>query len=197
MNKLISKKALILLNAYAKLPAFTYQANRLKEEFGKLGIATDIMRNDRFFTYIDKKGQIESNLDRYEFCIYLDKDKYTSQMLEKRGLRLFNSHDAIQACDDKMRTAILLANNGVAMPKTLAGLLCYDLDEPVKSDSLDIVESRLGYPLIVKTSYGSLGKGVFKVDGREELESIAEQVKGVTHLFEEYIFSIHGKDVRV
>ncbi|MDE7070595.1 MAG: ATP-grasp domain-containing protein, partial [Clostridia bacterium] len=43
----------------------------------------------------------------------------------------------------------------------------------------------------------SLGKGVFKVDGREELESIAEQVKGVPHLFQEYIFSSHGKDIRV
>ncbi len=197
MNRMISKKALILLNAYAKLPAFTYQANRLKEEFGELGIATDIMRNDRFFTYIDKNGQIESNLKGYEFCIYLDKDKYTSQMLEKRGLRLFNSHDSIQACDDKMNTAILLANKGIPMPKTLAGLLCYDLDESVKSDSLDIVESRLSYPLIVKTSYGSLGKGVFKVDGREELESIAEQVKGTPHLFQEYISSSHGKDIRI
>ncbi|MDE5654010.1 MAG: RimK family alpha-L-glutamate ligase, partial [Clostridia bacterium] len=147
--------------------------------------------------YVDNDCQLKSKISDYDCCIYLDKDKYMSLMFEKRGLRLFNSHEAIQACDDKMITAILLANNGVPMPKTLAGLLCYNLEEPVKSDSLDIVESRLGYPLIVKTCYGSLGKGVFKVDGREELEKIAEQVKGVPHLFQEYISSSRGKDIRV
>ena len=197
MKDLTEKKALILLNAYAKLPAFEYQAGRLKQEFSKLGIQADIRRNDEFYAYIQKDGRIENKLTSYDFCVYLDKDKYMSQMLEKSGLKLFNSHDAILSCDDKMTTAILLADNGVNMPKTLAGLLCYDLGEPVKSNSLDIVESQLGYPLIVKTSYGSLGKGVFKADNRAELQEIAEKVKGVPHLYQEYISSSHGKDVRV
>ncbi|MDE5756728.1 MAG: ATP-grasp domain-containing protein, partial [Clostridia bacterium] len=195
--KKYDKKVLILLNAYAKLPAFLHQANRLKEEFAELGVEADVRRNDEFYAYLDDSGRLQSKLSGYDACIYLDKDKYTSQMLEKCGLRLFNSHDAIQACDDKMTTGILLANNGVPMPKTLAGLLCYDLDEPVKKSSLDIVESELGYPLIVKTCYGSLGKGIFKVDGRSQLEKIAEQVKGVPHLYQQYIASSHGKDIRV
>lgn len=197
MKGYLSKKALILLNAYAKLPAFTYQASRLKEELDKLGIYADIRRNDEFCAYIEDDGSIVNNIKGYDFCVYLDKDKYMSQMLEKSGLRLFNCHNAIQACDDKMTTAVLLANNGVAMPKTLAGSLCYDLEERIKSSSLDIVESKLGYPLIVKTSYGSLGKGVFKVDSRVELERTAKKVKGVPHLYQQYIASSHGRDIRV
>lgn len=197
MNEFKTKKALILLNAYAQLSAFTYQADRLTEELVKLGIKVDVRRNDEFYCYVANGGVLESKLKDCDFCVYLDKDKYTSQMLEKSGLRLFNSHDSIQACDDKMTTAILLSDHGVPMPKTLAGLLCYDLDESVKSGSLDIVEKQLGYPLIVKTSYGSLGKGVFKVDGREELEKVSEKLKGVPHLFQEFISSSRGKDIRV
>ena len=191
------KRVLILLNAYAKLPAFLHQAGRLKDELCKLSVDVDVKRNDEFYAYIGNHGAIESKLQDYDCCIYLDKDKYMSQMLEKCGMRLFNSHGAIQACDDKMTTSILLANNNVSMPTTLSGLLCYDLDEPVSKSSLDIVESRLNYPLIVKTCYGSLGKGVFKVDNRKELEKIAEDVKGIPHLYQQYISSSHDKDIRV
>ena len=42
-------------------------------------------------------------------------------MLEKRGVRLFNRAQAIADCDDKMQTHIALADNGIPMPKTLAG----------------------------------------------------------------------------
>ena len=96
-----------------------------------------------------------------------------------------------------MKTGILLAQNGVRMPKTLAGQLCYGSDEKVKKSSLDIVEKELGYPLIFKKSYGSLGKGVIKVDNRRQLEEVAEKYKGAPHLYQQYIAASHGKDVRV
>lgn len=190
------KKGLILINAYSKLEHSLNQSKRLKEEFEKLGVAIDIRRNNCFFASIDDDGNTKADLD-YDFCIYLDKDKYMSQMLEKAGLRVFNSHFSVQACDDKMTTSILLADNGIAMPQTLPGLLCYDSSETVNEDALDIVEQRLGYPVIIKTSYGSLGKGVHKADNREELRAIAENVKCKPHLFQKFIKSSYGRDIRV
>lgn len=190
------KKGLILVNAYSKLASGLNGSQRLKEELKKLGISADIRRNDFFAAQINGSGNIESKTAWYDFCIYLDKDKYISHMLEKSGLRLFNSHTAIEACDDKMLTSIILADSGIPMPKTLAGLLCYDEGEEIGEHILDSVESALGYPLIIKTSYGSLGKGVYKADSREELEKLAKELKCTPHLFQQFIKESCGKDLR-
>lgn len=191
------KRGLILVNAYSKLAGSLNQAKRLKEELEKSGVGVDIRRNDFFAAQISGSGNIELKTSGYDFCVYLDKDKYISHMLEKSGLRLFNPHSAIEACDDKMLTSILLADNGIPMPKTLAGLLCYDACEEIQGHVLDDVESALGYPLIVKTSYGSLGKGVYKADSREELEKIAKELKCTPHLFQQFIKESSGRDIRV
>lgn len=191
------KKGLILVNAYSRMASATNQAERLKEELEKLGVSADIRCNDFFAAEIDGNGNITTKTDGYDFCIYLDKDKYISQMLEKSGLRLFNSHDAIEACDDKMTTSVLLANCGIPMPATISGLLCYDRDEKLNEAALNYVESTLGYPVIVKSSYGSLGKGVFKADDRAELLKIAEELKCTPHLFQQFISESCGRDMRV
>ena len=135
------KRGLILINAYSKAESGLNQPLRLKEEFGKLGVCIDIKRNDSFLASVDGSGKIQTQAD-YDFCVYLDKDKYISHMLERTGLKLFNSHFSIQACDDKMTTAILLANQGVPMPETLGGLLCYDSAEEIDEAALKEVERR-------------------------------------------------------
>ena len=191
------KKGLILINAYSKLESSLNQSKRLKEELDKLGVDVDILRNDFFCAKIDGSGNIVVKTAGYDFCIYLDKDRYISHMLEKSGLRLFNSHTAIEVCDDKMLTSITLANNDIPMPKTLAGLLCYDPGEEIGENLYKNIESVLGYPVVVKTSYGSLGKGVFKADSRAELEILANKLKCTPHLFQQFIKTSEGRDIRV
>ncbi len=191
------KRGLIIINAYYKLPSAINQALRLKEEMEKLGVVVDVKRNNSFFKQIDSYGNLIGDLSEYDFCIYLDKDKYMSAMLEKGGLRLFNSHSAIQACDDKMTTAILLSSHGISMPHTMSGLMCYDPKEALDESSLDIVENTLGYPLIVKTCYGSLGKGVYKAECRQELIDISEKLKCMPHLYQQFIKESCGMDIRV
>ena len=189
------KTALILVNAYA--PQSTRQVDRLSAELNALGVKVDVCRNDRFLTII-KDGKIAaSNATPYDFCVYLDKDKYVPVMLEKLGMRLFNCAAAVEACDDKMYTHVLLANSGIPMPDTLPGLLCYDNAAKIKRETLDVVEKNLGYPVIIKHAFGSLGKGVFKADTRKQLEDIAENVKLLPHLYQKYIASSCGKDLRV
>lgn len=193
MNK---KNVLILVNAYAP-ELMTRQVSRIQDELIKLGATVDVRRNDGFIARIEN-GNIAYSADLpYDFCVYLDKDKYTPRMLEKRGLRLFNSAEAVEACDDKTTTHIMLADCGIPMPDTLAGLLCYDGAAKIKPETLDLVEKSLGYPLIIKHAYGSLGRGVFKADNRAALETISEQVKLAPHLFQKYIAASHGKDLRV
>lgn len=191
------KKGLILIHAYTTLEHSLNQSRRLKEEFEKLDVSMDILRNDSFYATINSKGTIDCSLLSYDFCVYLDKDKYISFLLEKEGMKLFNSHFAIRACDDKMITSILLANQNIPMPKTLPGLLCYNQETPIKEETYQHIEKELSYPLILKTSYGSLGNGVYKVENRKQLMTLMEQVKCKPHLFQEFISFSQGRDIRV
>lgn len=189
-------KGLIVVNAYRKPPATLLQAQRLSDELRLIGIGCRIVANDRFMLRSDGRNIVADALD-CDFCVYLDKDKYLSAMLEKLGVRLFNRHAAIRKCDDKMETQIALAGSGVVMPAALAGQLCYDPDEKIKEETLDRIESALGYPVIVKTAYGSLGKGVHKAENRAQLRALCERVKMQPHLFQQAIAQSFGRDMRV
>lgn len=164
------------------------------EELEKLGATVNIARND-FFPY-SADSEINGKLD-CDFCVYFDKDKYVSRLIERSGVRLFDKARAIEICDDKMLTHIELAGRGIPMPKTLPGLLCYDRSAKIPSKVFDKIEAELGYPVVVKQAFGSQGKGVFKAADRAELENIVEKIKCEPHLFQQYISCAAGKDMRV
>ena len=190
------KKGIILVNSYYDLPAYLNQAYRLREELSRIGITADIVTSDKPGLFIaDGKITLPGGLP--DFCIYYDKDKYLSEMLEKAGVRLFNPHAAISVCDDKTTTLVALAGHGIPMPDTVSGLLCFTPEKQVSKKMLDNIEKTLGYPLIAKESFGSLGKGVYKIDDRGKLERIAEKLKTKPHLYQKYIASSYGRDMRV
>ena len=74
------KRAAIIINAYSQLKHSLNQSERLKSELEKLGVSTDILRNGSFDIRLDG-GKIVSGLNDYDFCVYLDKDKYLSALL--------------------------------------------------------------------------------------------------------------------
>ena len=191
------KKCLILVNAYSRLKSSLNQSERLRQEFALMGVSAEIRPNNFFACTVEEGGILKNTVGEYDFCVYLDKDKYIARMLEKCGMRLFNRARSIEDCDDKMLTSVALAGSGVPMPLTLPGLLCYTPDAAVDDGALDEVERRLGYPMIVKESYGSLGAGVFKVENRAQLRAAAQRVKCSPHLFQRFVGESAGTDARV
>jgi len=192
------KRALILINAFSRPQAALNQPIRLKEELNKLGVEVDIKPNSTDTAMI-LNDNIITFLHGYDFVIYLDKDKYTSSLIEKAGIRIFNSHEGIRICDDKMDTHIKLSGYGIKMPDTIAGLLCYNKDASIDDgiSRVELVEKRLGYPCVIKENYGSLGTGVYCANNRNELLSYIKKIKCKAYLFQEMIVGSMGKDVRV
>ncbi len=173
-----------------------YKIERFKEEFSKRNISLDVFTNDGSLAVI-KDNNIQINLPKADFVFYLDKDIYLAILLEKAGYRLFNRADFIKLCDDKMLTFIRCANEGIKMPKTIAGPLVYfDLEER-NYEFLDHVIEELGLPLVVKRVYGSLGEGVYLVKTRDELRSLYKDVARSPVIFQEYVHSSYGKSIRV
>lgn len=188
------KKGLIVINGYALADGIKNQVSRLKEEFSLRNVPIDIMKNNEVLAYIEN-GDIRCKLLNYDFVLYLDKDRYVAELLERSGFRLFNSMKAITECDDKMLTHIKLSNSGINMPTTISSTLCYR--DNGNRDYLRDVEKFLGFPLIVKENYGSLGKQVYLVKNHAELEEIENKLIHIPHIFQKFISSSKGKDYRL
>ena len=187
-------KGLIITNGYAIAEGIKHQVSRLLEEFSKRGVEVEVKRNNELHAYI-KDGNISASLPKYDFVMYLDKDRYVADMLERSGYRLFNSTEAIVRCDDKMLTHITLSNAGIKMPTTISSTLCYHDDG--NRDYLKDVEMKLGFPLIVKENYGSLGRQVYLAENSAELRQIEDKLIHIPHIFQEFISSSKGKDYRL
>lgn len=174
-----------------------YKIKRFTEEGNKLGISLTHFINDGSLAVISN-NELVIKLSKCDFVIYLDKDIYLARILEKAGYRLFNKADFIKMCDDKMLTNIMCANAGIKMPKTIAGPLFYSPKLEEKNlKFLDDVSVELGYPLVMKKVYGSLGTGVFLVNNKQELTSLYLEHCREPLQFQEYIKTSFGKSVRV
>ena len=185
---------IILTNAYLRSPGMIRQAERIAEELRARGAAAAIVKNGAFLSEVHKNALTLS--ENCDFVVYLDKDKYLPRMLEKRGVRLFNTARAVELCDDKMLTYIELAGQGLNLPDTVPAPLCYYADAAVREDFLQGVAARLGFPLVAKKSFGSWGMDVRLIQDFGGLKAVAEEFKLFPHLFQKRA-GRSGEDLRV
>lgn len=188
-------KGIIITNPFDENATQLYKVKRMTGEFERLGVDVETVKNDRFLAFI-KNGDIVCRQDA-DFALYFDKDKYVARMLEKQGVRVFNSAAALEICDDKMLTHITLANAGIPMPTTMSGALCYVRDGVISRDYLCRVADELELPLVVKECYGSYGEQVYLAKTIDELSNIVEKIKNKSYLFQRYVKESSGRDMRV
>lgn len=182
----------IVVNAYIKNKSQIMQAQRLAEEFAALKVDCKIIKNIDLAQI--KEGKIQSfNSD---FVVFLDKDKAAARLLEKHGLRLFNCAEAIEVCDDKLLTHIALADKGIPMPDCVYSPLCYYPDAQIDKAFIGKTAQKLGFPLVAKYCYGSLGAGVFLIKNKKELFNFENENKLKPHFYQQFI-GHGGEDIRV
>ncbi|MBR2441751.1 MAG: RimK family alpha-L-glutamate ligase [Clostridia bacterium] len=191
-------RALIIINGYPAGEKFLRQAESLKSALEERGIQADILKNGEVYALVQKDGGISLSLkEKYNFCVYLDKDKYLGYLLEGAGLRLFNSARAVELCDDKMTTYIALKDCGLPLAESIPAPLCYTQGATPNTAFLQAVADQLGFPLVAKKSYGSFGAGVRLVHGIDELEKTEREWLYTPHFYQRYMQSSKGRDVRV
>lgn len=138
------------------------------------------------------------SLERPDFILCrtgAETDYFTLAVLrhfERRGVRLINGPEAIDLVADKLHTMQRLAKVGLPIPATILGKFPIDVD---------VVEDELGFPVIVKTLRGTRGTGVLKCEDRSQFEDLAGLLASAEakadFLFQHYVRSSHGRDVRV
>lgn len=191
----MTKKALIVVNAYEVLPPIQKLIERLKAELSLFEIEVDVRNTGDILAWVGKDGWVYHWDLPYDFGIYLDKDPYASILLEKSGLRLFNSSEAVRLCDDKMATYCALAHQGIKMPITISGPLRYSKKE--NTEFLNNVMGKLKFPMIAKLNYGSRGEGVFLINDEKELKAFEDKHSYEPRLYQEFIASSKGMDYRI
>ncbi|MGB4985612.1 MAG: RimK family alpha-L-glutamate ligase [Erysipelotrichaceae bacterium] len=185
-------KGLFIINGFINSNKFNEMYDMLIHAFKFNHIQLDIMTNDQvLFCY--------QNFDNntYDFVLFWDKDIMLAQLLEAKGLRLINSSDAINFCDDKRLTVTKLQNSHIKMPKSIIAPFTYNNIGYTNLDFLDEVEKVLGYPLVLKVAKSSFGMGVFLVDDKKTLKELTIKYFEQGILYQEYIASSYGKDVRI
>lgn len=126
-----------------------------------------------------------------DFVLFWDKDISLARRLEKRGIPVFNSANAIEKCDDKARTYLEL-DGIVPQPETLIAPKAYskcDMSEFVKG-AIDI----LGLPLVFKECFGSFGEQVYLCS---KYEDIISHISTAPFILQKFIGDGSGSDIRL
>ena len=184
------------MNAYPNGEKFYRQSRRIAEEFKGIGIEAEIRRTSEIDAAIRFDGRAEVS-GGFDFAVYLDKDKYLGRMLEKTGMRLFNSSEAVERCDDKMLTYLALSDSGIEIPESVSAPLCYTPSVHPDESFLSRTAARLGFPLVAKKSFGSFGKDVRLIRTMDELRTTEKDFLYCPHFYQRYLAESAGRDIRV
>ncbi|MCW5754637.1 MAG: lysine biosynthesis protein LysX [Phycisphaeraceae bacterium] len=115
------------------------------------------------------------------------------RILETLGVRCVNPAAAISTCADKLSTTLALVRAGVPTPRVTVGLS--------EQSALRAVEA-LGYPAVIKPTFGSWGRLVARANDKDCAEALIEHrytLGGVHHhvLYAQEHIDKPGSDVRV
>lgn len=176
---------------------------RFQEAAARRGLELHILKPHDFDIVAAPHGDWSAHyeghsLDRPDFILCrtgAETDYFTLAVLrhfERRGVRLVNGPETIDLVADKLHTMQRLVGAGLPVPATMLGKFPIDVD---------VIEEELGFPVIVKTLRGTRGTGVLKCEDRDQFEDLAGLLASAEakadFLFQHYVRSSHGRDVRV
>jgi RimK family alpha-L-glutamate ligase len=184
---------ILVVNEFLHSNKFNEIHNWLLEAAKKYKIELQLKTNAELL--IDISGR--SNNLLADFILFWDKDVRLAYYLEQLGYPVFNCSKAIEICDDKALTHLTLMNSGIPMPKTIIAPKTFENIGYTNYDFLHETAKRIGFPMVVKESFGSFGQQVYLVKDFTELIEKVKQIGTKPVLFQEFIKSSFGKDIRL
>lgn len=165
-----------------------------------LGINLQCISNDRFAVCcIDGNQVVLLDSKKIEtppsFILFLDKDIGLAFALEQEGYKLFNSAQSIMVCDSKIETFKALSNHNIPLPTTLYAPLYFN-NENSSKPFIDTVVNTIDFPIVVKQAFGSFGEQVYLANDINQLEELFKNNQTTPTLFQQFVKSSYGRDVR-
>lgn len=193
-------KAWIIYNGALKFNKITNLVDKLVEDGKELGIDFTLIKNNEILPKYDKLGKLGllfvKEVPEPKFIIFWDKDILLARHLEKMGYQLFNSSKAIDVCDNKAMMHMELSKAGIKLPKTIISPFVF-YEQKLTHEYMDMIFDELGHTIILKEAHGSFGMQVYKIDSKEHLAHKMIEIGAKPFIFQEYIKSSYGRDIRV
>lgn len=189
----------IVVNGYLQHDKFSSLALFIKESAERKKIKATLIRNSDLIPVIENGiPMLKGTFGRLpDFVLFMDKDIHLARHLELLGLPVYNSSSAIDICDSKAKTHQALAGHNIPMPKTVFPPFTYEGIERVNMDVFNQIGSELGFPLVVKESYGSFGEQVYLIQTEEELLKAIRLLGHKPFIIQEFIRHSKGRDIRI
>lgn len=175
-------------------------AEWLQAAAARAGSKADLVKNNDLFVTMETDGfhlLKPDGLTLPDYVIFTDKDLYLAKQLELMGIPVYNSAKAIEVSDDKIASHQALAKYKLPMPRTIAAPMTFLKDSSMDETQLRHVSETLGFPMIVKEAFGSFGQQVYLVHHIAELSARVKEIGGKPFLFQEFVKTSHGLDLRL
>lgn len=182
----------LLVNAFLKNSKFFELTELFVKAAKKAGVELTVVTNQEILVDTDKTLAAKP-----DFAIFWDKDTQLGEFLEWQGIPLYNSASSIRICDDKRLTCLALLKNRLPMPRTVMAPMTYDNVGFTELAFLDEIERKLSFPLVMKEAFGSFGEQVYLIQNQEQLLERLEKAETTKLLFQQYIETSRGRDIRL
>ncbi|MFD1927282.1 RimK family alpha-L-glutamate ligase [Sporosarcina siberiensis] len=182
----------IIYNGSLTHDKFRDQAILIKEAAERQSIQAVIKKNYEVMMDLESTIEIRPN-----FVVFLDKDILLAKYIKNAGIPVFNDPDVIETCDNKAKQYLELAHAGIPMPKTIIAPKIYPSFTIVHSGYYEKILKQIQLPMIIKEGHGSFGMKVYLIENEEEFYAKVQELQGVDYVFQEFISTSRGRDIRV
>jgi len=161
---------------------------------------TQIYKNNELHSLISSKKVtfLKNNQDDLpDYVVFTDKDIYLAKQLELQGVHVFNSSEAIAVSDDKILSYQQLARYNIPIPKTIIAPKTFPGISSFASQTIQVAIDTFEFPMIVKEAFGSFGEQVYLIHNEPELINKVNELRGKPFIFQEFIASSYGQDMRL
>ncbi|CEG23094.1 Alpha-aminoadipate--LysW ligase LysX [Planococcus massiliensis] len=181
----------VIYNGSLVSDKFADQARLTADAAERAGVSATIMKN------YEAMMDLSLPSDLPDFAVLLDKDILLGYFLKSRGVPVYNDPAIIDLCDNKAKQYIQLAANGLPMPRTIVAPKVYPNFSILESGYFERVIDALKLPMIIKEGHGSFGMKVYLIETEAEFYEKVESLRGIDFVFQEFIASSRGRDIRV
>lgn len=189
---------ILVVNHFLKIDKFNELYHWIEKSAYELDIELSVLSN-RELMFDSMNNKLKDK--KVDFILFWDKDILLAKHLENLGYRVFNSAKSIEYCDDKALMHVMLAKEGIVCPRTFIPPFNFiddvDPDDKEIKEYLDDIIKTLGYPFVIKGRKGSFGAQVHLIRNRIDMYNVLDKYKLNDIIFQEYIQSSHGRDMRL
>lgn len=182
----------VIYNGSLTSDKFKDQAVLIKEAAERAGVKAELKKNYEVMMDLTRNFDLLPS-----FVVFLDKDILLAKFLKNQGVPVFNDPEVIETCDNKANQYLVLAKHGIPMPETIIAPKVYPSFTIADSGYYEKVLTQLSLPMIIKEGHGSFGMRVYLIETEEEFFEKTDELRGVDYVFQKFIASSRGRDIRV